>query len=294
MLPHLDAYLRNLTPDLNALDVDFPTWAGPVTPTSWARPVRDRDSDDSYAATTLSLAARALRRLLASATHRDAALAWWDAQGATLVAVAARQPGRPGQAGRPDLDLPARPPGAGLRRVPSRGEHRLPHGQRRSAPGTGRPVGPAGRGRRPHRIAGSALGPRPRRHQGRARHRPALRRAGGRLPTLRRRPVLPSYAARGAHGVLPLGDRPGLPVAHAGAHRGPPRRRRLAVRRGPRPPVEPVAQRGQTRPPGRLSWSLLALAATRRARALRRTHAPEAARLARQARRLVGVVRGSP
>jgi hypothetical protein len=38
-------------------------------------------------------------------------------------------------------------------------------------------------------------------------------------------------------------------------------------------------------------WSLLALAATRRARALRRTHPAEAARLARPARRLVGSVR---
>lgn len=88
VLPHLDAYLRNLTADLIALDVVFPTWTGPVTPTSWARPVRDRDSDDSYAATAVSLAARALRPLLASPAHRPAALAWWDAHGATLTAVA--------------------------------------------------------------------------------------------------------------------------------------------------------------------------------------------------------------
>lgn len=60
VLAHLEAYLRNLTPDLIALDVVFPTWAGPLAPTSWVRPVRDRDSDDSYAATTVSLAARAL------------------------------------------------------------------------------------------------------------------------------------------------------------------------------------------------------------------------------------------
>lgn len=88
VLPHLEAYLRNLTPDLIALDVVFPTWAGPLAPTSWDRPVRDRDSDDSYAATAVSLAARALRRLLASAPHRAGALAWWDEHGSTLTAVA--------------------------------------------------------------------------------------------------------------------------------------------------------------------------------------------------------------
>ncbi|MFN8195242.1 MAG: hypothetical protein U0R80_13280 [Nocardioidaceae bacterium] len=88
VLPHLEAYLRNLEPDLTIKDVAFPTYEGGVAPTSWERPARDRDSDDSYAATLLTPATRALLRLHASSRHRELARDWWSTHRATLTSIA--------------------------------------------------------------------------------------------------------------------------------------------------------------------------------------------------------------
>jgi hypothetical protein len=291
VLPHLDAYLRNLTSDLNALDVAFPTWAGPVTPTSWARPVRDRDSDDSYAATALSLAARGLRRLLASTTHRDAALAWWDARGATLVAVA--RANLVDQVKRDDLtatfrrDLPV-PDFVGSRAEASIGylmDNTEVHRGLADLSGlldlvgdlTGSSVPHADLDRAVDRV-GHGIG---RLFDARSRvYRPSdAHRSFRRTPARERTAFYPWVTAQ----VFPA-----LMEVHTEDHRVADAWRFVEAHdhRWSRWPHGADPGRPDAYP-----WSLLALAATRRARALRRTHPAEAARLARQARRLVGAVR---
>lgn len=76
--PYLDLYLRSLNANGSIDDVDFPL--GRADPSTFTRVLSD--SDDSYAATLLSLAARYLR---ASGNG-----AWWDANKARLKEVAYR------------------------------------------------------------------------------------------------------------------------------------------------------------------------------------------------------------
>lgn len=73
---YLDLYLRRLEANSSILDIDFPTGPTGAFQTVLA------DSDDSYAATTLTLAARYLR---ASQNW-----AWWDANKAKLKTMAYR------------------------------------------------------------------------------------------------------------------------------------------------------------------------------------------------------------
>lgn len=75
---YLDAYLRNLNPNLSIDDVEFPS--GRWNTSSFVRV--PSDSDDSYAATLLSLAAK----YLAASGNR----AWWDANKAKLKDLAYR------------------------------------------------------------------------------------------------------------------------------------------------------------------------------------------------------------
>ena len=73
---YLDLYLRRLEANFSILDIDFPTG-----PTGAFQTVLS-DSDDSYAATTLSVAARYL--------HASQNWAWWDANKAKLKTMAYR------------------------------------------------------------------------------------------------------------------------------------------------------------------------------------------------------------
>lgn len=75
---YLDLYIGHLTPERTISDVNFP-WgrADPYTCT-----IVDSDSDDSYAATFLSLATRYLRA--------SGNVAWWNANKAVLLEVAYR------------------------------------------------------------------------------------------------------------------------------------------------------------------------------------------------------------
>jgi hypothetical protein len=75
---YLDLYIRNLTPQSTIADIDF-RW-GRADPYTFTR--QPSDSDDSYAATFLSLAARYVR-----ASNN---MTWWNANKATLLNVAYR------------------------------------------------------------------------------------------------------------------------------------------------------------------------------------------------------------
>lgn len=291
VLPHLEAYLRNLTPDLIALDVVFPTWAGPMTPTSWTRPARDRDSDDSYAATAVSLAARALRRLVASPAHRDPAMAWWDAHGATLTAVA--QADLVAQIKPNDLtstfrrDLPV-PDFVGSRAEASIGylmDNAEVHrglvdlaGLLTTVRGLGASADDPARFERAAARVGRGIG---RLYDGRARvYRPAdADRPFRDTPHDERTSFYPWVTAQVFPSLMQVGGearRAGDAWRFVDAHA--PRWSRWPNGADPgRPDAYP--------------WSLLALAAVRRARAIRHHRPAEAARLARQSRRLVDAVR---
>lgn len=291
VLPHLEAYLRNLTPDLIALDVVFPDRTGPMSPTTWARPARSRDSDDSYAATASSLAARALRRLLASPAHREEALDWWSAHGDLLTAtvrvnlVDQIKPNDLTATFRRDLPVP--------RFVGSRAEASIGYLMDNAEVHRGL-VDLAGL----LAVIGDLTGtPAQRADLDRAAHRVA--RGIGRLFDARSHVYRPSDADR-AFRDTPRDERTAfypwvtaqvfpslMRVTGAG-------RRATAAWR-----FVDAHGRGWSRWPGgrgpgrpdAYPWSLLALAATRRARAVRQDDPAEAARRARQARRLVTSVR---
>ena len=89
VLPHLNAYLRNLESSSVIYDVEFPTWNySTQQPTSWQTPTRNRDSDDAYAATFVALAARFVTRFTNHATYGTAVASWWGNNGEQVKSIA--------------------------------------------------------------------------------------------------------------------------------------------------------------------------------------------------------------
>lgn len=90
-LPYMDCYIRNLQPAGNILDFSFSGYASPTSPTAWEYPGRDRDSDDSYAATFLSVTWQCLKALYDSnGQNRSLARDWWSENKSTVYMIARR------------------------------------------------------------------------------------------------------------------------------------------------------------------------------------------------------------